>query len=353
MTARQTRKAGFTLIELLVVVAIIALLISVLLPSLTRAREQAKRITCATNLSAILRGALIYAEPNRGMLPTEPSSASASGSRAGLSNYVGWVKYIEGPNTTIATLTYTSLYSAGVFTGSGSNPRQFYKLAMGGSKAYVSPKHFICPTALSTLKHQAGGAKLECYAADGVAAPFFDFNGYNTNSAKTEMLDFSYSFQVVTDGKDPANTSEIRGGPVTNIQDPRKAIAADRNPYSNNVTNRSAPSSGIDSGVGRGRYEYLASAVTGYPAPPASITTANDLLVRTANSRNHKQDGQNVAYLDGHTKWSNNCLAGADEDCIWMTLTEDETLHRIPLPGVNYGKMRSKLTWATDSLLVP
>ncbi len=51
---------GFTLIELLVVVAIIALLIAILLPSLARARDQAKSTRCQAQLHGIAVGSLIY-----------------------------------------------------------------------------------------------------------------------------------------------------------------------------------------------------------------------------------------------------------------------------------------------------
>lgn len=57
---RRKRRAGFTLIELLVVVAIIALLISILLPALTRAKEQAKITVCLANMRSIGQGATGY-----------------------------------------------------------------------------------------------------------------------------------------------------------------------------------------------------------------------------------------------------------------------------------------------------
>ena len=58
---------GFTLIELLVVVSIIALLVSILLPALSRARDQAKFVVCASNQHNLLVGVLSYQTEHRDM----------------------------------------------------------------------------------------------------------------------------------------------------------------------------------------------------------------------------------------------------------------------------------------------
>lgn len=60
MKRHRSSSRGFTLIELLVVVAIIALLISILLPSLQRAKEQARIAKCLSNLANFMRGAVTY-----------------------------------------------------------------------------------------------------------------------------------------------------------------------------------------------------------------------------------------------------------------------------------------------------
>ena len=66
------RKNGFTLVELLVVVSIIALLISILVPALGRARELARQVSCTANVSAIAKGWALYANDNRGAPPILP-----------------------------------------------------------------------------------------------------------------------------------------------------------------------------------------------------------------------------------------------------------------------------------------
>ena len=62
-------RRGFTLVELLVVIGIIALLISILLPTLGRARAAANDLKCKSNLRSIGQGINIYTVTNKGSLP--------------------------------------------------------------------------------------------------------------------------------------------------------------------------------------------------------------------------------------------------------------------------------------------
>jgi prepilin-type N-terminal cleavage/methylation domain-containing protein/prepilin-type processing-associated H-X9-DG protein len=86
----RSRRGGFTLTELLVVVGLIALLISLLLPALTKARAAANASACLSNLRQMSTAWAMYITENRGRLP-EPESAPQPGTPE-----VAWRSYWPG-----------------------------------------------------------------------------------------------------------------------------------------------------------------------------------------------------------------------------------------------------------------
>jgi len=101
---RQDRRA-FTLVELLVVIGIIALLISILLPTLNAARRAAYVVQCSSNMKQIATALLMYTQDNKGKLPPNaaPPALGLAGYNGG--NGIGWWwpnelvrrKYINNP----------------------------------------------------------------------------------------------------------------------------------------------------------------------------------------------------------------------------------------------------------------
>lgn len=88
MTNRPSHRHGFTLVELLVVISIIALLIGILLPSLRRAREQAKSTVCLSHLRSLGQGIAMYAlDSNDALLPSRMPN---------LGDGVNWQSQIAG-----------------------------------------------------------------------------------------------------------------------------------------------------------------------------------------------------------------------------------------------------------------
>ena len=139
------KRRGFTLIELLVVVAIIALLIAILLPSLGKARELSQRATCSANVRGIMQSMIVYSSDNNDYYPYLGTTTIAS--KPSLGNAVGGVM------------------------------KDIYLLVQNGQ---VGGKQFIC---------KSDPANTQATLVNGTAAA----PGYWTSDGASGVANFSYS----------------------------------------------------------------------------------------------------------------------------------------------------------------
>jgi prepilin-type N-terminal cleavage/methylation domain-containing protein len=119
MKQLRNRKIGaFTLIELLVVIAIIAILASMLLPALARAKQKAQRISCINNMKQIGTAYRIWSNDNQDKFPAQQTVALG-----------GWNDYVSGTATGTAISEYT-----------------YYNYCLMQNEMGQSPKIVCCPS---------------------------------------------------------------------------------------------------------------------------------------------------------------------------------------------------------------
>lgn len=127
----KTKKVGFTLIELLVVIAIIAVLMAILMPAVYSARENARRVVCATQCRQIGLAMTAYAADDENMMP-----------------YYGWSNWQPGDlDPQKDEIHPYAVYRQNYEYPPGSGKLVPMKLAcLYAKKTVAEPKIFYCPS---------------------------------------------------------------------------------------------------------------------------------------------------------------------------------------------------------------
>ena len=125
MRRRSNSRRAFTLIELLVSIGIIAVLLAILFPAISKVRQQMVVTQCASNQRQLALGVILYASANNGNIPTprKPANQGISGWEPLLSTY------LSDRNPLAETLVSKNPVGFGILyaTGYVRDPRVFYE----------------------------------------------------------------------------------------------------------------------------------------------------------------------------------------------------------------------------------
>lgn len=290
------RSRGFTLIELLVVLAVMVLLVAIIVPVVAKALESSRRAKCAANLSAIGKAWRGYTEENG-----------------------------EPPRTNYRSFNMPA-YWPSYF---GNN--QVVVTAFSGARGYDSYKG--SPPAGDTT-NLASDENSRPYDNDVTAAFFMLLKTERLTSGSFVCPSAGDYYPDVYESKRVRNHSgkpdhkQPDGNPVwrSNFTKKNNLSYSITIPYPSRAWDESGVISAMDAGY---RYDQrmkpqmaLAADINpGDSGSPKKLSqlTLNDIgsTMRQGNSRNHKQDGQNVLYVTGDVQWAKNPFCGGNGDNIY------------------------------------
>ena len=297
MSKRLSNRKGFTLVELLVVIGIIALLISILLPSLNRARETANRVKCSSNLRQVGQAILLYSNENKGNYPRTRYNAGST-----------TVNSQSDPTNGVvaAGTTRDPFVVSGTPAPADNDVAQALFLLVRTQD--ITPEVFVCPSS-NGEKDTYGNPP----GSGATAQNKISFTNWQKN------MNYSYVNPY------PDATGVGAGYKVNTTLGAEFAVAADINP-----------------GFG-----------TQYDVKVPSNETASQKDMQKANSPNHQGAGQSVLFGDGHVDFVQNPFCGTARDCIYTRAGGTQAIPQSTNKQNPTKTANNMPLWQGDSVLLP
>ena len=248
-SAYRPRRA-FTLVELLVVIGIIALLISILLPALSKARESGNRVKCLSNVRQIVTGFVQYTTANRGFFPFNGSSGRTE-------DWIAWRTDVNDPWDAKPMSTHTADYGIAPYLNFGKNPQVMIcpsdpEPLKTHARALASGKNYPFSYALNNLMTSQ-------YAWNLGTGSYQNVNGYynliaakitSVRASSDKILVFEEADSTIDDGNGsmwcvPAQTNYFNLVAIRHDRGAIKDQAAELSPTANIATPPNAEGKGV------------------------------------------------------------------------------------------------------------
>ncbi|MHC4636981.1 MAG: type II secretion system protein [Planctomycetota bacterium] len=299
------KRKGFTLVELLVVIAIIALLMAILMPTLSRVRLMAQKLVCGTHQTGIIKACITYATDDIGNdFPIAPIKRPMWSPDGSIPDYAA--VFNSGLPVAWEAFGYDPLFDD---SGTPVEARPYLPVTVSSSLYLlvkymnVSPEIFICK----------GDKNATVYEVDPTlnlsASDVWDFGPGTAGAGGSTGDHISYSYHMpYANMYFPAQNDPRRAGfRVMDYTGDSFPLLGDRNPF----LDRNCPENS--------QADITADTDFNVDLPRGTNNRSNnfDDDERNLSFAHRKLDGHNITYKDGHTEFPDHAWVGLTEDYIW------------------------------------